>query len=189
VTRGICTTKNRFTRSRFSIEKQKPNSIQELETFGLHRKSKSQRICWQKYWLFFDSHGYERKQILIRNSFFGLVPTPAKHVLLVHINMSQRLNIHQGLKIRYIFTYKQSNLQTVNVEHRELGWQPHYLWSVRWWLRLWFEPRRCTKKVCVFFKNWHVLKIASTFKTHVRSFCKNQNKLCSINLIISPCHE
>jgi len=49
---------------------------------------------------------------------FGLVLTPAKNVLLVHINMLQGLNIHQGLKIRYIFTHKQSSFQLVNVEPR-----------------------------------------------------------------------
>ena len=49
---------------------------------------------------------------------FGLVPTPAKHVLLVHINMLQGLNIHQELKIRNISTRKQSYHQIVKVEAR-----------------------------------------------------------------------
>ena len=40
MTRGICTTNNRFKRE-YSIAKQKSNSIQELETPGLHRESKS----------------------------------------------------------------------------------------------------------------------------------------------------
>ena len=41
VTRGICTTNNRFKRSRIFDSKTKSNSIQELETPGLHRESKS----------------------------------------------------------------------------------------------------------------------------------------------------
>ena len=51
-----------------------------------------------------DTKGNE---FLIRNIVFGPVTTPAKHVFLVHINLSGGLNIHQGLKIRYIFTHKQ----------------------------------------------------------------------------------
>jgi hypothetical protein len=49
---------------------------------------------------------------------FGHVPTPAKHVLLVHMNMLQGLKIHQGLKIRHIFTHKYLKCVPVNVEPR-----------------------------------------------------------------------
>jgi len=40
---------------------------------------------------------------------FGHVPTPAKHVLLVHMNMLQGLKIHQGLKIRHVLKHKYFN--------------------------------------------------------------------------------
>ena len=51
---------------------------------------------------------------------FGFVPTPAKHILLVHMNMLQELKIHQGLKIRYIFTHIHSISPLVIVEPRQL---------------------------------------------------------------------
>jgi len=56
------------------------------------------------------------KLILIWNMVFGHVPTPAKHVLLVHMNMLQGLKIHQGLKIRHIFTHKHFQKLLANVE-------------------------------------------------------------------------
>jgi len=98
------------------VAKQKSNSIQELETPGLHQESKSDLLTENLN--YFDLHGYERKLILIWNMVFGLVLTPAKHVLLAHINIFklQGLNIHQGLKIRYIFAHKQLHCQLVNVE-------------------------------------------------------------------------
>jgi len=53
---------------------------------------------------------------------FGHVPTPAKHVLLVHMNMLQGLKIHQGLKIRHKFTHKNCTCWLVNVEPRYIRW-------------------------------------------------------------------
>jgi len=41
VSRGICTTNNRFNDREFSIAKQKSKIIQEVETTGLHRETKS----------------------------------------------------------------------------------------------------------------------------------------------------
>ena len=39
-----------------------------------------------------------------------LVPTLAKHVLLVHMNMLQGLKIHEGLKVKYVIIHKLSNV-------------------------------------------------------------------------------
>jgi len=52
----------------FSIVKQKSNSIQEVETPGLHRESKSDLLT--EMLIFFDSRGYERKRILIWNMLY-----------------------------------------------------------------------------------------------------------------------
>jgi len=117
VTRGICTTNNRLKRSRIFDSKTK-TWIKFYSRTGNTWFTPGIKV-WsadRKFWFFLDSHGYEREFILIGNMVFGLVPTPAKHVLLVHINMSLGLNIHQGLKIRFIFTRKQSHNQIVNVE-------------------------------------------------------------------------
>jgi len=43
---------------------------------------------------------------------FGYVPTPAKHVLLVHMNMLQGLKIYQGSKIKHV--YKHTNISSGN---------------------------------------------------------------------------
>ena len=112
---------------------------------GLHRESKSDLLT--EMFDFFDSHGYERKRILIRNMVLGLVPTPAKHVLLVHINISLGQNIHQGLKIIYSFTHKQINYQIVNVNPRYLSWQRRYLQSMRSLVRTWTLLK---KRTCIF---------------------------------------
>jgi len=52
---------------------------------------------------------------------FGHVPTPAKHVLLVHMNMLQGLKMHQGFEIRHVLKYK---YLPVNNESRYsfVGW-------------------------------------------------------------------
>ena len=49
---------------------------------------------------------------------FGHVPTPAKHVLLVHMNMLQGLKIHQGLKIINVLKHKHFQGVPVNIESR-----------------------------------------------------------------------
>ena len=96
------------------IAKQKSNSIQEQETPGLHRESKTD-LQTENSEFFVDSHAYERQLILIRNRGFGHVPTPAKHVLLVHMNMLQGLKIYQGLKIRHVIIHKYFKCVHVNV--------------------------------------------------------------------------
>jgi len=153
VTRGICTTNNRFKRSRIFDSKTKikfhSRTGNTWFTSGIEVWSADRNV-----WIFFDSHGYERKQILFRNMVFGLLPTPAKHVLLLRINLSQVLNIHQGLKISYTFTHKQFNLQTVSVEHWQLNWQRHYVRSVRSLVRASVLYRKCTciSKIGSFWK-------------------------------------
>ena len=98
----------------FSIAKQKSHSIQEQETNGLHRESKCDLLT-ENSDFFFDLHGYERQ---IRISCFGHVPTPAKHVLLVHMNMLQGMKIHEGLKIRHVIINKHFKCVHVNVNCR-----------------------------------------------------------------------
>ena len=83
----------------------------EIPIFGMIKRKRPyignwSLICWQKHLNFYWFAWIQKKQIPIRNMVFGLVSTPAKHILLVHINMSQGLNIHQGLKISYTFTHK-----------------------------------------------------------------------------------
>jgi len=145
VTWGICTTNNRFKRSRISDSKTKikfhSRTGNTWFTPGIEVWSADRKI-----WLFFDSHAYERKRILIRNMVFGLVPTPAKHVLLVHINKLQRLNIHQGLKIRYIFSHKPFfNLWILNHNRSDGSETVWRLWCA------WFEPGHCIKNCMYFF--------------------------------------
>ena len=53
---------------------------------------------------------------------FGRVPTPAKYVLLVHMNMLQGLKIHQGLKIRHVYIHKHFRYSSLNIEPRSLIW-------------------------------------------------------------------
>jgi len=85
----------------FSIAKKESNSISRTGntwfTMGIEVWS-ANRIFWISFWFAW----YERKQILICYFVFCIVPTPAKHVLLVHLNLVQGLNIHQELKLRYI---------------------------------------------------------------------------------------
>ena len=113
---------NRFKRSRIFDSKTKIKfHSRELETPGSHRESKSDLLT-ENSDFFFDSHGYERKLNLISNKGFSHVPTPAKHVLLVHMSMLQGLKMHQGLKIKHIFTHQKLECLLVNVEPRELRW-------------------------------------------------------------------
>jgi len=99
---------------------------------------------------------------------FGHVPTPAKHVLLVHMNMLQGLKIHQGLKIKHIFTHQKLECLLVNVEPRELRWLGDRLPIQRSLVRTSGRDKK------LFYKKSLVSKIASTFKTHVRLFFKNE---------------
>ena len=86
VTQEICTTNNSFELLRIFDSKTKIIFHSRTEntwfTPGIEVWSADRNVGF-----FFDSHGYERKQILIWNMVFGLVPTPAKHFLLVHINL------------------------------------------------------------------------------------------------------
>jgi len=119
MTRGICTTNNRFKRSRIFDSKTK---------IKFHSRTGNNwftpRIeVWsadRKFWMFVDSHGYEKQLILIWNRVFGHVPTPAKHVLLVHMNMLQGLKIHGRLKIQDVIIHKHVKCVHVNVNHGSL---------------------------------------------------------------------
>jgi len=116
VTRGISLQITVLNDREFWIARQKSNSIQELETPGLHRESKSDLLT--EMFDFFLIRMSTKEKEFFRNLVLGLVPTPAKHVLLVHTKISQGLNIHPGSKIRYIFTHKQMRNRSVLVERR-----------------------------------------------------------------------
>ena len=98
---------------------------------------------------------------------FGRVPTPAKYVLLVHMNMLQGLKIHQGLKIRHMYTqtfpvFTSQRWTTIEMtgrsaDHTEVAYS-----------------NIGTRPNDVFFQKWLVSKIAWNFKTHVRFFFKNE---------------
>ena len=99
----------------FSKAKQKSNSIQEQETPGLHRESRSD--CWKKILKFFDSHGHDTKcfgfEIWLAAMFKPLRNTFCWYI---HMNMLQGLKNHQGLKMRHICTHKLFNRELVNDE-------------------------------------------------------------------------
>ena len=146
VTRGICTRNNRFKRSRIFDSKTKIKFHSRLGTGntwftpGIELWSAD-----RKFWIFFDSHGYERQLILIRNRGLGHVPTPAKHVLLVHMNMLQGLKIHGGLKIIIRNYFKCAH---VHVNHGSLvGWTTGCPYK-----GLWFQSLD-EYYVCTFWKN------------------------------------
>ena len=116
-----CTTNNRFKRSRIFDSKTK---IKFQSRTG-NTWFKPGIEVWsadRKFWIFFDSHGYERQLILIRIRGFGHVSTPSKHVLLVHMNMLQGLKIHQGLKISHVVNDKLFESVQVNMQPRQLSW-------------------------------------------------------------------
>jgi len=147
VTWGICTTNNRFKRSRIFDSKTKikfhSRTGNTWFTPGIEVWSAD-----RKFWIFFDSHGYERQLILIWNRGFGHVPTPAKHVLLVHMNMLQGLKIHEGLKINDVIIHKYFKCAHVNVNHGSLvGWATGCPYR-----RLWFDHLD-ENLFCIFLKN------------------------------------
>jgi len=126
-------------------------------------------------WIFFDSHGYERKQILIRNmftaSFQPLQNTFCWYTSTCHLGWT----IHQGLKMNiYIYT------QTVWFSDCE-RWTPiAELATTLSEERVVFgSSLGVVRKTYLHFENQLVLKMDPTFKTRVRSFCKNENKLCN----------
>ena len=116
----------------------------------------------------FNKNTLLSKLILIWNVVFGHVPTPAKHVLLVHMNMLQGLKIHQGLKIKHIFTHQKLECLLVNVEPRELRWLGDRLPIQRSLVRTSGRDKK------LFYKKSLVSKIASTFKTRATIFQKRR---------------
>ena len=144
---GICTTlNNRFKWSRIFDSK---TNIKFHSRTGNTWFAPGIEV-WsadRKFWIFFDSHGYKRKLILIRNMGFGHVPTPAIHVLLVHMNMLQGLKIHQGLKIKHIFTHQHSKYFLSKLLHDSSDG-----WATGWHYKgPWLEHPNETK-MCFFWK-------------------------------------
>jgi len=173
VTRGICTTNNRFKRSRIFDSKTKINFHSRTEntwfTPGIEVWSAD-----RKFWIFFDSHGYEWQLNLIRTMGFGHVPTPAKHVLLVNMNMLQGLKIHQGLKIKKVFRHEYFKCLTVNAEPRWYRWlgdrltiQKSLVWTSGWDERSFFckkndsfrKLHQLSKRTCDYFSKTNKQKL------------------------------
>ena len=147
----------------FSIAKQKSNSIQELaRRKHLVYTGNRNLICWKKCLKFFWL-AWIRKKIL---HCFGPVKTPAKHVLLVNISLSPRLNIHQGLKIGCICSTHQ-HLKMPNCEHWTLIAElaQHSALVIG---KIHSSSLVDALKPHAHFQYSPVLKIDSIFKTHVR---------------------
>jgi len=66
---------------------------------------------------------------------FGHVPTPAKHILLVHMNILQGLKIHQGLEIIHVLNHKHFQCVPDNIESRQLCWLGDRLHTQRFLIR------------------------------------------------------
>ena len=164
LTWGVCTKNKHLERSRISDSKTKikfHSRTGSAKTPCLHLESKSYLL--KEMFELFLTRMDTAKKIL---DCFGPVKTPAKHVLLVHINLSPRLNIHQGLKIGCICSTHQ-HLKMPNCEHWTLIAElaQHSALVIG---KIHSSSLVDAMKPHARFQYSPVLKIDSIFKTHVR---------------------
>jgi len=116
VTREICTTNNRFKRSRIFESKTQIKFHSRTGNTWFNTGNRG-LIAERKFWIFFDSHGHDTKcfgfEIWLAAMFKPLRNTFCWYI---HINMLQGLKNHQGLKMRHICTLKLFNGELVNDE-------------------------------------------------------------------------
>jgi len=124
VTRGICTTNNRFNQSRIFDSKTKIKFHSRTGntgfTPGIEVWSADGNIL-----IFLIRMDMKENKFWFRIWFSA--SSPAKHVLLVHINLSHGLNFHQRLKIRLYMHTNSSIFKLWTLNHYSFVGEPRKL--------------------------------------------------------------